>query len=185
MPRLPLQILLAITLVLAANYYWNPETAESPDEHTSFRQQELPQTYLETVRAWTFDEEGKLTDIIEADRLEQFPRRNLSLITQPRFYAHSGDDRSWSATADRGRGDNNVERLLLRKNVVLTHDQSGTRMNTHALDIELDSKVASSEKKVTVVQGNNSTIADGMVVRMEDEIIIMKPNVETVYAPAP
>ena len=65
------------------------------------------------------------------------------------------------------------------------HDQSGTRMNTHALDIELDSKIASSEKKVTIVQGNNSTIADGMLVRMEDEIIVMKPNVETVYAPAP
>ena len=104
MPRLPLQILLAITLVLAANHYWDPETAEAPDENTSFRQQELPQTYLETVRAWTFDEAGKLTDIIEADRLEQYPRRNLSLITQPRFYAHSGDDRSWSATAERGRG---------------------------------------------------------------------------------
>ncbi|MEP5568504.1 MAG: LPS export ABC transporter periplasmic protein LptC [Halioglobus sp.] len=185
MPRLPLQILLALTLVLAANHYWDPETAKTPDESTRFRQQELPQTYLETVRAWTFDEKGELTDIVEADRLEQYPRRNLSLITQPRFYAHSGDDRSWSATAERGRGDERAQRLLLRKNVVLIHDQSGTRMNTHALDIELDSKIASSEKKVTVVQGNNSTVADGMLVRMEDETIVMKPNVETIYAPAP
>lgn len=72
MPRLPLQILLALTLVLAANYYWNPQTAQSQDPHTSVRQQELPQTYLEVVRAWTFDEEGMLTDIVEAEHLEQF-----------------------------------------------------------------------------------------------------------------
>jgi lipopolysaccharide export system protein LptC len=58
-------------------------------------------------------------------------------------------------------------------------------MKTQALDIELENKVASSNKKVTVVQGNNSTRADGMVGRMEDEIIIMKPNVESIYAPMP
>ena len=185
MPRLPLQILLAIVLVLAANHYWNPETAESPDLDTSARRHELPKTYLEVVRAWTFDEGGKLTDIVEAERLEQFPRRHLSYITMPRFFAHSGDDRSWSASADKGRTDEKVDRLLLRKNVVLIHDQSGTRMKTQALDIELENKVASSNKKVIVVQGNNSTRADGLVVRMEDEIIIMKPNVESIYAPMP
>ena len=185
MPRLPLQILLALTLILAANYYWNPQTAQSPDPQTSIRQQELPQTYLEVVRGWTFDEEGKLTDIVEAEHVEQFPRRKVSMITQPRFYAHSGDDKTWSATAEKGRGDDHNERLLLRKNVVLIHDQSGTRMNTQALDIELESKIASSQKKVTIVQGNNRTTADGMVVRMEDETITMKPNVESIYAPTP
>ncbi len=185
MPRLPLQILLAITLILAANYYWSPQTAESPDLDTSARRHKLPQTYLEAVRAWTFDEEGKLTDIIEAKRMEQFPRRKLSLITLPKFFAHSDDDRSWSASAAKGRGNEQVDRLMLRKNVVLIHDQSGTRMKTQALDIELENKVASSNTKVTVVQGNNTTVADGMIVRMEDEIIIMKPNVESIYAPLP
>jgi len=184
-PRLPLQILLAIVLVLAANHYWNPETAESPDLDTSARRHELPQTYLEVVRAWTFDESGKLTDIVEAERLERFPRRRLSHITLPRFFAHTSDDRSWSASADKGRSDEKVDRLLLRKNVLLIHDQTGTHVRTHVLDIELENKVASSNKKVTVVQGNNLTRADGMEIRMEDEIIIMKPNVESIYAPMP
>ena len=80
MPRLPLQILLAIVLVLAANHYWNPETAESPDLDTSARRHELPKTYLEVVRAWTFDEGGKLTDIVEAERLEQWSQ--VQLIVQ-------------------------------------------------------------------------------------------------------
>jgi len=185
MPRLPLQILLAITLLVAAGYFWRPQTAGTADVQTSQRQRELPQTYLQTVRAWSFNEEGLLTDIVEAEQLEQFPRRELTLITQPRFYAHSGDDKTWSASAERGRGDEKRERLLLRKDVVLIHDQSGTRLNTNALDIDLNRQIASSNRKVTVVQGNNRTVADGIEVRMEDETIVMKPNVESIYAQAP
>ncbi|TDG14767.1 LPS export ABC transporter periplasmic protein LptC [Seongchinamella unica] len=185
MPRLPLQILLAITLLVAAGYFWRPQTAGTPDVQTTQRQRELPQTYLQRVRAWSFDEQGRLTDIVEAKQLEQFPRRNLSLISQPRYYAHSGDDKTWSASAARGRGDDRRNRLLLRKDVVLVHDQSGTRLDTHALDIDLDQQVATSDRRVTVVQGNNRTVADGIEVRMEDETIIMKPNVESIYAQLP
>lgn len=185
MPRLPLQILFAITLLVAAGYFIRPQTAGIADTQTTLRQQELPQTYLESVRAWSFDEEGLLTDIVEADTVEHFPRRKLSLIQQPRFYAHSGDDKTWSASAERGRGDEAKERMLLRKNVVLIHDQSGTRMDTQALDIDLEKQVATSNRKVTVVQGNNRTVADGIEVRMEDETIMMKPNVESIYAQAP
>ena len=76
-----------------------------------------------------------------------FPGRHLSYITMPRFFAHSGDDRSWSASADKGRTDEKVDRLLLRKNVVLIHDQSGTRMKTQALDIELENKSGKLKQK--------------------------------------
>ena len=185
MPRLPLQILLAITLLVAAGHFWKPQTAKNPDAETAHRQQELPQTYLETIRAWTFDEQGLLTDIIEADDLEQFPRRKLSLISQPRYYAHSGDDKSWSASAERGRGDDEDNLLLLRKRVVLIHDQSGTRLDTQALDIDLDNQIAASNRKVTVVQGSNRTTADGIEVRLNDETLLLKPNVESIYAQAP
>ncbi|RLQ21912.1 LPS export ABC transporter periplasmic protein LptC [Seongchinamella sediminis] len=185
MPRLPLQILLAITLLVAAGYFWRPQTAGTPDVQTTQRQRELPQTYLQTVRAWSFDEDGMLTDIVEAEQLEHFPRRKLTLIGEPRFYAHSGDDKTWSASAERGRDDGRRERLLLRRNVVLIHDQTGTRLDTQALNIDLDRQIASSDRRVTVVQGNSRTVADGIEVRMQEETILMKPNVESIYAQAP
>ena len=137
------------------------------------------------MRAWSFDEEGLLVDIIEAEDLQQFPRRNLSLVSQPRYYAHSGDDKSWSASAERGRGDDKTDILMLRKHVVLIHDQSGTRLDTHALDIDLNQQIATSNRKVTIVQGSNRTTADGIEVHMNEETILMKPNVESIYAQAP
>lgn len=185
MPRLSLQILAAIALVAAANYYWKPQTSHNPDLDTQARQQDLPKTYIWQTRAWTFDEDGGLTDILEAERVEQFARGNVSLLTEPRFYAHSEDDRTWSAVAARGRYEERSQRLLLRKNVELTHDQTGTRMQTNALDIQVDEKIATSQKTVTILQQQNRTTADGMIARMNEETITLTPNVESTYEQLP
>lgn len=185
MPRLSLQILLAIGVALAANYYWSPQTSPAADADTRERQQDLPKTYLWQTQAWSFDENGALTDILEADRMEQFARGGVLLIQQPRFYAHSGDDRTWSAVAERGRFEEHSQRLLLRKNVALTHDQTGTALRTHAMDIQVDQKVATSQRPVTIVQGQNRTTAEGMIARMAEETITLKPNVESIYETQP
>ncbi len=185
MARPALQVLLAITLVVAANYYWSPRTSQTVDEETRERQRALPKTYIEQTRAWSFDETGALTDILEAEKIEQFGRGNVSMLTMPKFYAHSRDDKTWSAVAERGRFEAHSERLLLRREVVLTHDQTGTSMATQALDIELDDKTAISDKRVTITQGENRTTADGMIARLQEETITLKPNVESTYVQQP
>ncbi|AQA19804.1 LPS export ABC transporter periplasmic protein LptC [Halioglobus japonicus] len=185
MPRPTLQILLALTILLAATYYWNPRTASTADVATSERHEALPLTYIEGVRTWAFDEQGYLSDILEAERVDRFREGNYSMIMNPKFYSHSADGKTWSASATRGRWEHKHERLLLRKNVVLSHDQTGTRMNTHLMDIFLDTQIAESNRQVTITQGKNQTVADGMVANLENETISLKPNVESIYVPSP
>lgn len=185
MPRPLLQILFALSLVLAANYYWDPSPARTLDPETRERQQALPRTYIETARTWSFDEQGNLSDIVEAQRVEQFPQRRLSNITEPRFYSHSENDKTWSASATRGSYFDGAERLVLRNNVVLTHDQSGTTMNTHALDIYLESRTAQSKRKVIITRGQNRTTADGLLADLDRETLKLKPNVESIYVVQP
>jgi lipopolysaccharide export system protein LptC len=181
MPRPSLQILLAIVLVLAGSYYWDPNTAAVPDPRTSARQQALPRTYLEAPRSWTYSEEGSLAEVLEAVSAEQYPQRDETLIVAPRFYAHSSDDRTWTATADRGRFRDNAQRLTLKGNVALSHDQTGARLETAVMVIEIDRKIARSNKPVTLTYGENITTADGMVARLEPETIKLAPNVESIY----
>ena len=181
MPRPLLQILFALALVLAANYYWDPSTARTPDAGTSARQQALPRTYIEAARTWSFDEEGNLSDIVEAERVEQFPQRKQSKIVEPRFYAHSENDKTWSASARRGLFIEGAERLVLRNNVVLTHDQTGTKMKSHVLDIYLKTRTAQSKKKVIITRGENRTTADGLLADLDRETLELKPNVESIY----
>ena len=186
MPRPALQLLLAIVLSVAAIYYWKPSTApEGIDQETSIRQQTLPKTYLQKTRSWSYDADGNLANILEADSVEQFPRGGESFIVQPRFYSHSGNDRTWTATAKRGRYQDRKQRLLLRQNVVLANDQTGTRLEGHALDIELTNKIARSRKKVTITQGDNLTRADGMIAKLDQETITLGPNVESIYVQQP
>ena len=185
MTRPLLQVLLALTLVLAANYFWDPRPALQPDQATSKRQVALPQTYIDGARSRAFDEQGNLSDIVEAERARYFKRGDFSALEQPRFYSHSEDDKTWSASAERGRVEHAEDRLLLRRNVVLSHDQTGTRMETSALEIELDTRMARSEKRVKIVQDKNRTIADGMVASLDRETLLVKPNVEGTYVPSP
>lgn len=181
MPRPLLQVLFALALVLAANYYWDPSTGQTPDAGTSQRQQDLPRTYIKNARTWSFDEEGNLSDIVEALLIEQFPQRKQSNITEPRFYSHSEDDKTWSASAKRGVFVHSKERLVLRDSVVLNHDQTGTRMNSNALDIYLKTRTAESKRKVIITRGQSRTTADGMVANLDQETIRLKPNVESIY----
>jgi len=180
-----LQVLFAVVLVIAVNHFWDPSPAPVPDPQTSERQRTLPRTYLSNARIWTFDQEGQLSEIVEASRMEQYPQQDVSNITEPRFYAHSEDDRTWSASAARGQFHHRQERLELRQLVVLEHDQTGARVDTEALDILLKNNTAVSKSPVTITQGENRTTADGMLAILERETIELGPNVESIYVERP
>ena len=185
MPRASLQILLAIVLGMAATYYWDPRTAPVADPDTSARRQALPRSYLQAPLSWTYNEQGSLTEILEATSVEQYPQRDESLIDAPRFYAHSGDDKTWSATAARGSFRHSTETLTLLENVSLSHDQTGARLETAAMDIDLDARTATSRTPVTITYEDNVTRADGMIARLELETITLMPNVESIYVQRP
>jgi lipopolysaccharide export system protein LptC len=185
MPRASLQILLAIVLGMAATYYWDPRTGQVADPDTSARRQGLPRAYLQSPLSRTYNEQGNLTDILEAASVEQYPQRDESLIEAPRFYALSGDDKTWSATAARGSFRHSTETLTLLDNVSLSHDQTGARVATAALDIDLDTKTATSRNPVTITYDDNVTRADGMIARLEMETITLMPNVESIYVQPP
>lgn len=181
MPRRGLQLLFIAALGLAATYFWNPSMLPGVDAKVSPQKPDLPQTYLDNSRSWSYDEAGNLASILEAKRMEQLAGRQVATIEEPRFYSHSGNDKTWTASAARGRYQGHAQRLLLRRNVVLEHDQTGTRLTGHALDIELKNKIARSKRKITITQGNNRTSAQGMVAHLDQETVTLGPNVESTY----
>lgn len=183
MPRPFLQLLLALTLILAASYYWQASTDPAADSATSARRRSLPQSYLETTRSWSYSREGMLANILEAERAEYFSAGQETVLQAPRFYAHNGDDKTWSAAAATGRFDHRSETLVLDEDAVLVHDQSGGRLETGAITIDVNARVATSTAPVTLTQGFNRTSARGMVANLEDETILMTPNVESTYVP--
>lgn len=182
MPRGHLQLLLALLLIIAGSYYWEPSPDPVADPETEARRQSLPQTYLQTTRSWAYNDQGTLTEIIEAERVEYYPPEDFTLMESPRFYAHNKDNKTWSASSRLGRFRHKYERLTLSQDVTLNHDQTGTRLETKKMSIDLRQKIATSEKPVTITQGLNQTRAGGMVANLELEEILLSPDVESIYA---
>ena len=181
MPRVSLQLLLALALVLAASYYWQPRTGRQPDPETSARRQQLPQTYLYSTRTWAYTEDGVLSNILEADRAEHFSRDDESILQAPRFYAHNKDDKTWSASARKGRFRHEAQKLYLDDDVYLSHDQTGARLTTSHMIIDVQTRLAASPRPVTITQGEHRTVADGMMANLEEEQIVLAKNVESIY----
>ena len=185
MPRPVLQILLGITVVIAFSSYWNPRTGLVADEQTRARMETLPKTYLDQPRSWRYDETGKLADILEATKAEYFSADDETLLDQPRYYAQADDERSWSVAAQRGRYKQRRGLLFLRGAVNIINDQSGAEFNSRAMTVNIKHKTAESRVPVTVTQGENSVQAKGMVLNLNDETVLMKPDVESLYAASP
>lgn len=174
-------VLLAIVLGVSAVFYWNQGVLTESKQKDGGGQSAVPGVYLKTTRSWTYNEHGALTNILEADSVVQYPQREESLLHAPRFYAHSGDDKTWSVTADSGQFQHHLENLHLQDNVVLTHDQTGSRLLTTAMDINLQEKTATSKQQVTITDGPNNTQAYGMIAYLETEEILLTPDVESIY----
>ncbi|MFT6289407.1 MAG: LPS export ABC transporter protein LptC [Alcanivorax sp.] len=183
MSRTFLQLLLMIALVLAASYFWEPLTGKSTDLQASASRQSLPKNYLESTRTWSYDDQGQLVQIIEAQRAEHYPQRDESLLQEPRYYSHHGDDRTWSGEARSGRYQLSKQTLTLQNEVKLINDQTGGALTSEMMVLDLNKKTAASIMPVAITQGEHTTHADAMLAQLDLEQIQLISNVESIYVP--
>ncbi len=180
MSRTLIQIALAVA-VLAVGIYLL-DTGPGPLVGSTDSGEELPQTYLEDVRLRLYGEDGALSDVLSASRVEYFsagpPRSDL---VAPKFYSHDGDLQTWSASAQRGTLLHGPRILRLEDNVVLQHDAFNTRMDTEAMTVNILTKVATSQVPVTMTRGASTMRADQMVANLAEERVRLSDNVETIY----
>jgi lipopolysaccharide export system protein LptC len=179
MPKPYLQLLLAVTLIVAVGYYLTPGFA--PDPQVSEWQQALPKTYLINTRTSTYNEEGTLTDVLEAQTAKFYPGQHQSLMESPRLFSHNLDDDTWSASSDNGEFAHNRKLLTLTNNVVLSNDINLVVLKTEKMRIDLVRNMAISKMPVTVTHRGSTTRADGMIADLDSQTVRLRPNVESIY----
>lgn len=175
--------LLAAILASLATWYWTLIGDSVIDRPVLRADAELVQTYLVNARSLSFAEDGALTEVMEAVRIEHFSGEDVSELEQPSFYSHDGNNRTWSASAERGRLKHRTSVLILRRNVVLSNDQSGGTLQAEAMTLNLRLRTARSKVAVTAQLGDNILRADGMFADLAKETILLQPNVEGIYVP--
>jgi lipopolysaccharide export system protein LptC len=178
-PGITLAILLVVGLLTTLSM--GPDQVINPISSKERKPGKLPRTYGEHVRNWSYNDSGALSEIREADKVEEFPGKDLTLLQQPRYYTQNGDDTTWSAVAHSGRYTPSKRLLKLKDQVVLSNDSSGSTMETEILIVNLDRKTARSRVPVTISQGESYSRADGFFADLQAETVTMQPNVESIY----
>jgi len=180
--RPALHIFLAL-LILGVGVYFLDSGPVSPVA-TDNPGAEVPQTYLDDARLWVYAEDGSLRDVLAAQRVDFFAsRQERSVLLQPRFYSHDGDQKTWSAYADQGTLMHGPRILRLQDNVTLQHDEYDARMETQEMTINTRSMVATSRVPVRITSAASSMTADSMAANLRLERVNMTDNVETIYVP--
>ena len=175
--------LLAAILASLAAWYWTLIGEGGIDRPAPRADTELAQTYLVNARSLSFAEDGALAEVMEAARIEHFSREDVSEIEQPSFYSHDGNNRTWSASAEQGRLEHRTSVLSLRRDVVLSNDQSGGTLQAEAMTLNLRLRTARSEVTVTAQLGSDVLRADGMFADLANETVLLQPNVESTHVP--
>lgn len=179
MPHPYLQVLFALVLIIAGGYLFFDDAVQSPE--VSEWQQTLPKTYLEGSRVSSYNEEGALTDVLEAASAVFYPSMKESVLTSPRLYSHNLRDDTWSVSSDSGLFNHKREMLTLNNNVVLINDTNKVQLSTETMYIDFRKNIASSKVPVLITHGESSTRAEGMVANLESQVVRLEPNVETIY----
>lgn len=174
-------LLLGILALLLLAWFWTPSLDNPLDQSAADIDQPEVTTYLVDSRSHVYDESGQLIEILAAERVAHRDPENISELTEPRYYAHDGDNRSWSLVARQGTLRHATEVLLLRRDVLLTNDQSGGTLSTHSMNLHLKRRTALSMVPVMVRWGDNWIRANGMHVDLAAEVIQLEPNVESLY----
>lgn len=176
-------LLAAVLAALAVLWYWSL-LGDGAIERSLVRGDKAPvQTYLVNTRSMAYAEDGVLAEVMEASRIEHYGREDVSELQQPRVYSHDGNNRTWSAMADRGRLKHQTNILILRRDVKLSNDQSGGSLQAEAMTLNLNLRTATSRVAVTAQLDGNILRADGMFADLANETILLQPNVEGTYVP--
>jgi len=180
MPRNLLQILLSMVLLATAYLYFKP-TERAFVVPVSEDGEELPRTYVDTASSWHYDDNGSLSHMIEADKIQYFTGTDESLLTRPRFFSRHEDDITWSAFAEGGRLQHNTEKLQLADQVLLRNDESGGELRTPSMTIDIRNQVATSTEAVIYTEDEHQVNADSMVTNMRNQKLQLDGNVEGVH----
>lgn len=177
-------LLLGVLAALLLAWFWAPSLDNPLDQRPAGTDQPRVTTYLTDSRSLTYDESGQLIEILAAERVAYRELEDISELTEPRYYAHDGNDRSWSLVARRGTLRHAPEILMLRRDIVLTNDQSGGTLSTESMNLHLRRRTALSMVPVTLRWDGNQTTAEGMRADLVAEVIQLEPNVESLYVPS-
>jgi len=150
----------------------------------SFEQNVVPDFIAETLNSEIFNEFGKLSYIIDADRMEHYAEIEVTHFEYPEYTLYPKNSISpWKISANEGTLYNN-NRVKLENRVSLkATDNNSLIQEIHGryLELDLNTNTISSEQTI-YIKGKGFTMhGSGLIVDLNTKQMILTQHVQTTY----
>lgn len=123
-----------------------------------------PDLYIDQPHWTLFNQQGRVSKQLYADRLEQWPDENGARLTEPLLDISDRKQRPWQATARHGRINPDDQSILLEQDVVLQRepDKHGLVITTGQLRFTQNGDTVETEDEVVLNTGSWQFTATGL-----------------------
>jgi lipopolysaccharide export system protein LptC len=172
-------------LLLSATIYgiitWREDLVQSDN---IIGTDETPDFIAETLKSNIYTDKGKLSHIIEADRMEHYSQQELTIFELPNYTLYpKNSDAPWKISA---------KEAILHKNnrVVLNHrvrlkstDKDSLIEEVHCkyLELDLNTNIISSDQTVVVLGKNFTKYGSGLIIDLNTKQMTLTEHVRTIY----
>lgn len=150
-----------------------PESSNSPD------------FYILDTETHQFSKEGLLISQFDSEKVQHIPNTDTASMLFPRHISLKNDHSRWVTTANKGLLYLKGDQLDLMQQVLIVNEQEGTRIQTAAMTIFPNEKIAKSKKIVTITHKQGFTRAKGMHANLASEKITLLSQVRGQYHATP
>ncbi len=177
--------LLLIFVILSSivlSYYYEPDMSTFVDKTKNNNQTAETNFYLRNLETRTFNLQGLHTNTLTAMNATQLDGQKQISLDHPQMLIGL-QLAPWAANAVYGVTNENLKKVTFQENVKLSRIDGVADVSTEILVFDSTDEVAYTQSPVQILARGSETTADGVHIDLKREIIQLKNNVKTYYAP--
>jgi lipopolysaccharide export system protein LptC len=165
----------ALLLALAALTFWLDRIAQPAPAAERDVSNLDPDYIVDGLSASKMDAQGRLTHTLRAQKMTHYPDEDLTVLVEPRFVTYTEGEPPVTITSRQARMSGNGENVYFERDVRVVRAPTGAAgelvVLTEFLHVIPDSKVAQTDRPVTIRDANLLVNASGLELNSETRVL--------------
>ena len=143
----------------------------------------LPDYFIKGFSSSVTDEQGQISQRLDADTLTHYPDNDLTTLARPNITVINTDGANWHATAEYGELSGGDERKLLLRDQVVLRQQGNESLTLHTdwLRIEGERRYAETDAPIVIESAKGRIEGVGLNLYGKEQRLLVRSEVRGQY----
>jgi LPS export ABC transporter protein LptC len=158
---------LALLLLIPLFFYWIINSDSTKEDTPDSKITSGVDYFMKSASIKEFNTKGELERTLSTRELNHFPRQKQTILNRPHITLMADNTVRLSSTSLSGISYDDIDRLDLTEQVVVTHNPTGTDpsvLKTSSLSLHQAQGIAKTNAPVEITQQSTITTATGMII---------------------